>query len=93
MDISSGPIGPPQPTAPMKSDALRAATVALEATFLNEMLKAARFGEPRNAFGGGEGEAQFSSFLRQEHARALAEHGGVGLAESIFNAMKDRIHD
>ncbi|EIE51603.1 flagellar biosynthesis protein FlgJ [Salipiger aestuarii] len=92
MDISS-PVGPPHPTVGTNTAALREATVALEATFLNEMLKAARFGEPRSAFGGGEGEAQFSSFLRQEHARALAENGGIGLAESIFNVMKDRIND
>ncbi|MBU2959576.1 rod-binding protein [Citreicella sp. C3M06] len=92
MDISGMP-APPRPEAKSRTEALRAATVALEATFLDEMLKAARFGEPRSAFGGGEGEAQFSSFLRQEHARALAENGGIGIAESIFEAMKDRIHD
>ncbi len=92
MDIS-GPFGPPPPAVGAKPDPLREATVSLEATFLNEMLKAAKFGEPRSAFGGGEGEAQFSSFLRQEHARALAENGGIGLAESIYNVMKDRIDD
>lgn len=92
MEIS-GPPSPRLPAVETKPDPLREATVALEATFLNEMLKAAKFGEPRSAFGGGEGEAQFSSFLRQEHARALAENGGIGLAESIYNVLKGRIDD
>jgi flagellar protein FlgJ len=40
------------------------------------------------AFGGGAGEAQFASFLTQEHARLLAERGGIGLAEGIYRALR-----
>lgn len=69
---------------------LRQAALKLEQAFLAEMLKAAGFGEARKAFGGGEGEEQFGSFLRQEHAAALAEKGGIGLAESLYNALKER---
>nr|WP_143535050.1 rod-binding protein [Roseivivax jejudonensis] len=72
---------------------LRDAAIALEAQFLSEMLEAARFGEPRDSFGGGTSEAQFASFLRDAHARELAERGGIGLAEQIFETMKDRMHD
>lgn len=72
---------------------LRAAAVELEAAFLTEMLKAAGFGESRGAFGGGTGEEQFSSFLRREHAMSLAENGGIGLAESIYEALKERTND
>ncbi|WP_289153671.1 rod-binding protein [uncultured Salipiger sp.] len=86
MEITgTGPAKPP--------DALRKAAVELEATFLNEILKAARLGESPEGFGGGTGEEQFTSFLRTEHARVLAEHGGIGLAESIYHAMKERLHD
>lgn len=71
-------------------DKLRAAARELEATFLAEMLKAAGVGKTPEAFGGGTGEEQFSSFLRLEQARAMASAGGIGLAESLFEALKER---
>ena len=70
---------------------LRDAAHKLEATFLSEMLKSAGFGTPRESFGGGIGEDQFSSFLRDEQARAMVEAGGIGLAEALFEAMKERM--
>lgn len=70
--------------------ALRAAAEELEAAFIAEMLKQAKFGEARGAFGGGPGEEQFASFLRSEHADAIVSRGGFGLAESIFNALVAR---
>lgn len=73
-----------------ETQALRDAARALEAAFLSEMLKQARFGEARGAFGGGVGEEQFASFLRDQHAQALSEQGGIGLAESLFNALVAR---
>ena len=72
---------------------LRAAAQELEASFLAEMLKAAGLGEARSAFGGGAGEDQFASFLVQEYARGIARSGGIGLTESIFEALKERNHD
>lgn len=68
--------------------ALHSAAQALEARFLSEMLRAAGLGETPAAFGGGIGEDQFASFLRDEQAEAIARRGGIGLAESIFAAMK-----
>ncbi|ABD57122.1 rod-binding protein [Jannaschia sp. CCS1] len=64
----------------------------LEAAFLAEMLKHAGFGEPRDddSFGGGIGEEQFSSMLRDQHASAISERGGLGLAESIFQSLLRR---
>ena len=72
------------------SSQLRAAARELEATFLAEMLKSAGLGAQPEAFGGGAGEAQFASFLRLEQARAMVSAGGIGLSESLFNAMKER---
>jgi Rod binding domain-containing protein len=69
---------------------LRDAAEKLEATFLSEMLKSAGLGTPRDAFGGGQGEEQFSSFLREAQAEELVKAGGIGLAESLFEAMKVR---
>ncbi len=64
------------------------AATALEASFLAEMLKQAGVGESPEAFGGGVGEEQFASFLREEQAKLMANAGGIGLAETIFEAMK-----
>ncbi|MCV2881792.1 rod-binding protein [Actibacterium sp. XHP0104] len=73
--------------------ALRTAAEELEAVFLTEMLKSAGVGKTPEAFGGGAGEDQFASFLRQEQARAMVKAGGIGLAEHLFNALKERVDD
>ena len=88
MDISAPqPIQALQPAHRPEDDALRTKATELEAAFLAEMLQFAGLGESSEEFGGGIGEDQFSSFLRQEQAQLMAERGGVGLAESIFNAL------
>lgn len=71
--------------------ALRTAAENLEASFLAEMLKSAGVGAPREAFGGGAGEEQFSSFLRQAQAEEMVKTGGIGLAEALFEALKERV--
>lgn len=81
---------PQQRALPMQDDALMKAAQDLEASFLAEMLKSAGLGETPEAFGGGAGEDQFASFLRLEQARAMVEAGGIGLAQSLFEALKER---
>ena len=61
----------------------------LEATFLSEMLAHSGLSEMQGEFGGGQGEAQFTSFLRQEQARLIVQSGGLGLAEIIFKSMSE----
>jgi peptidoglycan hydrolase FlgJ len=61
----------------------------LEATFLSEMLAHSGLSEMQGAFGGGQGEAHFESFLRQEQARLIVQSGGLGLAELIFKSMTE----
>lgn len=73
--------------APSRQDQLMAKAQELEATFLAEMLAHSGLGEMQGAFGGGQGEAQFTSFLRQEQAKLVVQQGGLGLAEMIFNSM------
>ncbi len=88
---------PPRPTVQLPdyinadSD-LRAAAQKLEATFLSEMLKSAGIGAPRDAFGGGHGEDQFASFLREAQAEEMVGAGGIGLAEALFEALKVKMH-
>ncbi len=90
-----GPLPLPQDPAarpvPLSDDArLREVAEQLEAGFLAEMLKSAGLGATRGEFGGGAGEEHFSSFLIQAQAREMVQAGGIGLAESLFEAMKVR---
>lgn len=80
------------PSGPSRQDQMMAKAEELEASFLAEMLAHSGLGEMTGPFGGGSGEAQFSSFLRAEQARLIVEKGGVGLAELIFNSMVKAEH-
>lgn len=62
----------------------------LESQFLAEMLRHSGSVTPAEGFGGGIGEEQFSSFLREAHADAMTARGGIGLAEQIFKALQAR---
>ena len=88
------PPSPPRPNPGPSTQArdikLRDAARELEANFLAEMLKAAGVGKTPEAFGGGAGEDQFASFLRLEQAREMVDAGGIGLAQSLFEALKER---
>ena len=86
--LVSAPKAPTRP-APDES-ALREAARKLEASFLTEMLKAAGVGEQIEGWGGGIGEDQFASFLRRAQADEMSKSGGIGLAESLFEALKER---
>lgn len=66
---------------------LRRASEQLEAQFLAEMLKSTGLEGAEGAFGGGEGEEQFQSFLREAQAERMVAGGGIGLAEHIFKAL------
>lgn len=59
----------------------------IEGAFLSEMLKSAGLGTTRESFGGGAGEEQFSSFLRDAQVQGMVETGGIGLAESIYKSL------
>jgi Rod binding domain-containing protein len=86
------------PTPPILAPQAESASVArlrtvaqdLEASFLAEMLKHSGLGAGGSGLAGGPGEDQFASMLRAEHARALAEGGGIGLAEALFEALVQR---
>jgi flagellar protein FlgJ len=81
----------PTPASNLQTDhGLHAAAEKLEAVFLAEMLKSAGFGQSQESFGGGAGEDQFSSFLVQAQAEEMVRAGGIGLAESLFLALKER---
>lgn len=79
-----------KPTQSHPDAALRKAAVDLEASFLAEMLKSAGLGKAREGYGGGAGEEQFSGMLARAQAEEIAKVGGIGLADAIFNALKER---
>jgi len=77
-------------TAERREQQLWVAAQKLEASFLAEMLKSAGFGDQREEFGGGTGEAQFGSFLRNAQADLMVQKGGIGLAQALFDSLKER---
>lgn len=87
------PVPPAGPMPSLQDRALRDAAEKLEAGFLSEMLTAAGLGKTSEHFGGGAGEDQFTSFLVQEQALQMVKAGGIGLAETIFNSLKERTND
>lgn len=88
------PSAPPGGMTPLARDAaLMEAAQNLEASFLAEMLQSAGLGKTSEAFGGGVGEEQFGSFLIQEQAKHIVKAGGIGLAQSLFNALKEQTND
>ncbi|MCD1625053.1 MAG: rod-binding protein [Paracoccaceae bacterium] len=83
-------VDPPQKTGKPAKDPLRETAEKLEASFLSEMLKHAGLGKTRQEFGGGAGEDQFASLLRDTQANEMVKSGGIGLAETIYLALKDQ---
>jgi Rod binding domain-containing protein len=82
--------GPPLSS---RDTALMEAAQSLEASFLAEMLQSAGLGKTSESFGGGAGEDQFGSFLVQEQAKHIVKGGGIGLAQSLFEALKEQHND
>lgn len=80
----------PRPEITLADTALMQKAKALEASFLAEMLGHAGLGAAPEGFGGGIGEEQFASFLRAEQAKAIVAKGGLGLAQQIFESLKQR---
>ena len=79
--------------APVKSVLTqRQAAEKLEASFLAEMLKSAGVGKSPS-FEGGIGEDQFGSYQRQALAEAMVKSGGIGLAETFYQALVEKQND
>lgn len=76
-----------QPLNLPSTSPLRAKAAELETAFLSEMLGHAGLGAAKGDFGGGIGEEQFASFLREAEAKAIVRAGGIGLTEALFRAM------
>lgn len=76
--------------SPDRSAQLMKKAQELETSFLSEMLSYTGLDDQQGAFDGGVGEDQFASFLRDVQAKAMVNHGGLGLAQSIFQSLVRR---
>ncbi|QCP87088.1 chemotaxis protein chel [Cereibacter sphaeroides] len=65
----------------------------LEAAFLSEMLGHTGLRTASGPFGGGIGEQQFASFLRDEQAEGMVRSGGIGLAEQFYRSLTKGMDD
>lgn len=82
MTVTSSPPPLPDPKAQLRRKAEE-----LEAAFLSEMLGHTGMGSTSESFGGGIGEAQFASLLRNEQAAGMVKAGGIGLAEQFYRSL------
>jgi len=81
------PIAAVPQSASARDTELRNVAQELEANFLAEMLKNAGLTAREGEFGGGVGEEAFSGMLTQKYAAAMAQSGGIGLAEWIYASL------
>ncbi len=94
MDLSPIPLVLPRATGAARNDAdLHKAAESFEANFLAEMLQYTGLNSMPAGFGGGAGEQAFSSMLTEQYARLLSERGGIGLAERVFDILKQGTSD
>jgi len=89
-DMITPKLGAPPQQLQRDDAGLKKAANKLETLFLAEMLKSAGMGKSRDALGGGAGEDQFGSFLREAQAAEMVRAGGIGLAEALFQSLKEQ---
>lgn len=88
-DLSSLTHAPHAPERPARDEALRESAKAFEAAFLAQMLTHSGLAKSLSANGGFGGEA-FSTLLVEQYAAQIVEQGGFGLAEKIYEQLRDK---
>jgi len=78
----------PKPGATGDVQRIRKVAEDFEAVFLGQMLKPmfANLGAEK-PFGGGSGEDMWRSLQVDEFGKAIAQKGGIGIADNIFREM------
>lgn len=72
---------------------LRRASVELEVAFLTEMLKSAGIVKSGTDLGGKERESEFGTFLVRAYATEVAQAGGIGLSELLFQSLMEKTNE
>lgn len=75
--------------APGRDEQLMKTAKAFEAVFVAQMLSQSGLGKAIAADGGFGGEA-FSSLLVEQYSNKLVEKGGFGLAERIYDQLRQQ---
>ncbi|MEW6277557.1 MAG: rod-binding protein [Candidatus Eremiobacterota bacterium] len=72
---------------------MKQACQEFEQLFLTQMLAQMRSSVPKSDVfgGGGSQEEMFQGMLDQERAKAWAQEGGIGLANLLFQQMKETL--
>lgn len=76
--MQTTPLPPVRTATPARNDPLWQKAKELEVRFIAEMLRHGGIGPLQGPFGGGSGEEQFASFLREAQAQAMVEAGESG---------------
>jgi peptidoglycan hydrolase FlgJ len=85
------PLAPSGPQAEQdRTEALRKTAREFEAAFIGEMLAYAGFEKALSGDSGFGGET-FSRMLVDSYAQSIADAGGFGLADRIYNQLKDNV--
>lgn len=81
------------PTARQRQEArLKDASKQFEQVFMTQMLKEMdKSVEKSNLFGEGKDEETFKDMLNQERAKAWSDSGGIGLAQLIYEQMRNQL--
>ena len=78
---------PPSPEEQRQRHKIAAAAQSFEASFLSNMMQTMFDGVDVGAFGGGDGEKAFKSFLTDAIAKQTAKAGGVGISAEVNREM------
>ncbi len=70
---------------------LQKATQQFEAMFLKDLLKSMRKGVKETQFASVPGKEMFRDMLDETVATKASESGGVGIADYLFEAMKNQV--
>jgi len=89
--LSAPPADPQEKADTARREAeLRGVATQFEAVFLAQMMQHAGVGKGAEGFDGGAGEDAFRGHLIADQAKLMANKGGIGLAEQLFQALARR---
>lgn len=81
------PAAPETPQTPAQKKA-RETAEDFEAVFISQMLAHMNMGvDTDSAFSGGKGEEAFQSVMNEKYGEAVAEMGGIGIADAIYREI------
>lgn len=80
----------PSPSQAQDEAKLMDACKQFETLYLTQMLGQMSKTGGSGLMGGGQGEEMFQGMLNEERAKSMAQDGGIGLANILFQQMKDQ---